>query len=220
MDLPPLQEREDHRRPLQPARTLLELQMQAYGLAQAKTQIWQATTGCHAQPQGGIGTGKDEERQAVTVFKFVDIPLTRGMWATIDLADFERVRTFKWQPHKEGRTWYARNSTSSTTSMHRVIMQATTGQFIDHIDGDGLNNRRSNLRFATLSQNQGNRRLSKNNKSGYKGVSWNNHSRKWLAQIVIQNKNIYLGLFDSIEDARVAYAEAAKRYFGDFMRLK
>lgn len=88
---------------------------------------------------------------------------------------------------------------------------------LDHIDLDGMNNRIDNLRPATNSQNLANRRRQKNNTSGIKGVS--KHRGKWAANISVNGKSVYLGVYESIEDATAAYRKAAKEIYGEFARL-
>lgn len=87
---------------------------------------------------------------------------------------------------------------------------------VDHIDGNGLNNQRSNLRLATNTQNSCNKGLTVSNTSGYKGVSWNKKSRKWQAYINVDTKRIYLGRYDNRIDAAHAYDAAAIKYHGEF----
>lgn len=90
---------------------------------------------------------------------------------------------------------------------------------IDHVDGDVTNNRISNLRAATPSENGGNSTRSKNNKSGFKGVSWVKSQGKWSAYIKHNRKRIHLGRFYHLEDAARAYDRAALQHFGEFARL-
>lgn len=89
-------------------------------------------------------------------------------------------------------------------------------RFIDHINGDGFDNRICNLRLATRAQNGRNRGRNSNNTSGYKGVSWDSKDKKWRAKIQVNGKQCYLGNFSSAEEARDAYAEAAKKAHGEF----
>lgn len=103
--------------------------------------------------------------------------------------------------------------------MHRLILGASKGQQGDHQNGNGLDNRRINLRLCTNSQNQMNRKKSSRYSSKYKGVTWNSHARKWQAQIKRQGVMHYLGLFvDELEAAR-AYNKDAQEYFKDFALL-
>jgi len=106
--------------------------------------------------------------------------------------------------------------------LHRVILQRILdrplqrGEFVDHRDGDGLNNHRENLRVATHTENIRNARKSSANTSGYKGVRWHKPANKWMAHIGVNGKLIYLGYFADIADAAAAYREAATKYYGDF----
>ena len=114
----------------------------------------------------------------------IEIPLTQGKVAIIDEQDAERVLRHKWCAAWSGYTFYARANIRKPDGgmmqirLHRFIMHPSSGIDIDHRDGDGLNNRRSNLRFASRSQNTQNLRRPKNNKSGFKGVSWSAGQRK------------------------------------------
>ena len=109
--------------------------------------------------------------------------------------------------------------------LHRVVMGRVLGRaleeykFVDHIDGDKLNNRRENLRLVTSKQNSRNRHISKNNTSGSKGVTFLAKREKWLAQIWHQGKYMNLGLYDSTELAAHAYNEAALKYHGEHALL-
>ena len=106
----------------------------------------------------------------------------------------------------------------SSEKMHRVIMYANKDQEIDHINGNRLDNRKENLRFCTRSQNNINRTvLSKNNKSGYTGISWDNKRNKWRATISIGYKHIHIGYFSSLEKATGARNMKAFQLFGEFI---
>ena len=105
---------------------------------------------------------------------------------------------------------------------HRLGWLLTTGSWpasmLDHIDGNGLNNRFNNLRLATACQNRANSKVSVTNTSGAKGVSWNSQRRKWHAQICCEGRILYLGCFDELEMAANAYQDAAIKHFGEFRR--
>ncbi|MBV8474518.1 MAG: HNH endonuclease [Hyphomicrobiales bacterium] len=105
---------------------------------------------------------------------------------------------------------------------HRLAWLYVTGEWpsgdVDHVNLDKADNRLSNLRVATDSQNLANRRKNSNNTSGLKGVTWNKLCRKWLAQIVVNRKHKYLGVFDCPAAAHFAYVIAADRHFGEFAR--
>jgi len=157
-----------------------------------------------------------------------EIPLSQGKVALVDDEDYTYLSQWKWHAHRSAAgIWYARRAGMTTTVpsgwttalLHNVIMQPTAGYEIDHEDGDGLNNQRSNLRIATHTQNMANKRLTCNNTSGYKGVSLVRKSGKWKAQINIDGKRTYLGVFDDPVAAARAYDEAATEQFGEFAYL-
>ena len=101
--------------------------------------------------------------------------------------------------------------------MHRLIMKAQDGIQVDHRSHDGLDNTHCNLRLATNKQNTQNSRLSKNNTSGYKGVS--RFRSKWQAGIKVNYRRIHIGHFDTAEEAALAYNDAAQKHFGEFAVL-
>ena len=154
------------------------------------------------------------------------IRLTQGKYAIVDDEYFDRLNGFKWCAHKNRKTYYAvRNSKRQKgrrtfICMHREILGLKTsdGKDTDHINGNGLDNRRVNLRPCTPSQNQHNRR-SFCGTSKYKGVSWHKRDKKWQAYIRLNGKLIHLGLFDSEIEAARAYDIKAKELFGEFAHL-
>lgn len=140
------------------------------------------------------------------------IKLTRDRVAIVDDELFEDINKYLWCFNG----LYA--SRGNNIYMHRVIMSAPKGVLVDHINGNGLDNRRENLRLCTHAQNLQNQKRKKNNTSGIKGVSWCSKSRKWDARIRLNMKQFYLGKFSSKEDAANAYAQAALKYHGEFAR--
>lgn len=147
-----------------------------------------------------------------------EIKLTQGQVALVDDEDFEKVNQFRWFAHKRANTFYAMthvtiNGKYTTQYMHRFILGDTVGKSnIDHIDGSGLHNWRLNMRPCTPSENAMNVRKRGNYSSKYKGVCWNRGKGKWMAQIMINRKQNYLGYFVIEEDAARAYDAAAKRH--------
>jgi hypothetical protein len=105
---------------------------------------------------------------------------------------------------------------------HRLAFLYMTGEwpieYVDHIDGDGLNNRWNNLRAATNQQNQFNSGKSATNTSGYKGVCWDKNTKKWQAQIRINKKSKYLGQYATPEEASAAYQCVSRLYHGEFLK--
>lgn len=151
------------------------------------------------------------------VFETVFVPLTKGHIATVDATDLLIVSSYCWGSN--GRYAIAHSRTMATTYMHRVILGLTPGdgRDVDHENGDGFDNRRSNLRIATHQQNMRNIRKQKLPISGFKGV-YPNHDR-WAAAAHLSYRKVYIGTFDTREEAAAAYDEFAKRHFGEFAHL-
>lgn len=150
----------------------------------------------------------------------IKISLTQGQVALIDNEDYDLVRQYKWYVFKHRNTYYAasKNKELKTVRMHRLIINAPYGKQVDHINGNGLDNRKENLRLVDNNQNQWNRH-NISGKSKYKGVHWNKANKKWHSQIRVYGKRLHLGYFkDEIEAAR-AYDKAAKDNFGEYAKL-
>lgn len=150
------------------------------------------------------------------------IPLTKGYFAIVDDDDYEKLNCHKWYAKSisNSRIVYAsRDIGSIHEMMHRVIMGNPEGVSIDHINGDSLDNRKSNLRMCTHKQNLSNHKISSKNTSGYMGVRWSKHARKWSATIKHNYKTIHLGYFFDIIDAAKARDAAALKYHGEFASL-
>lgn len=148
------------------------------------------------------------------------IPLTQGKVAKVDLADYDWLNQWNWCAlyiKRTGRYVAVRNGGKDegykTIQMHCQIL--STDQQVDHINLDPLDNRRSNLRVATPSQNLQNRGRQSNNKVGYKGVIYQSF---FQANIKVKGRNKFLGRFKDPKDAAIAYDRAALFYFGEFAR--
>ncbi len=154
------------------------------------------------------------------------IVLTRGKVAWVDTADYALVKSYRWCAHYASKTWYASTNVPDTKSksgwrcvkMHQMVFPIVAPAIVDHEDGDGLNNRRYNLRSATPVQNGFNRRKQIGTTSGHVGVHWCGRDKRWIAQIGYGMERIRIGAFKSEEDARKARAEAEKQYHPDFER--
>ena len=143
------------------------------------------------------------------------IKLTKGQFALVDDGDFEFLNHWKWKFHKDGyavRTASRVNNHDRQVYMHREINKTPIGFITDHIDRNGLNNQKDNLRTVTISQNAMNSRTPSNNTSGKKGVFWNTQKNKWNAVIVLGQKQIHLGFFINFEDACLARDIGVKKY--------
>lgn len=154
------------------------------------------------------------------------IELNQGQIAIVDNSDFEQLSQFTWyiKARSDGRGFYAETAQRLPSSgvhhmkMHRVLLGVPVGQRIDHIDGNGLNNQRANLRFCTASENGGNAQRNCNNKSGYKGVSWRQDCHRWRASITVKRRRFRIGHFLTPLEAALAYDTVAVKLYGEFAR--
>lgn len=143
------------------------------------------------------------------------IKLTKGLYALVDDEVFGLLSNQNWSVSKaQSNLFYAANDKYGL--MHRFIMGNPIGMEIDHINGNGLDNRKENLRICSHQQNMINRKMHKNNTSGFRGVYLDGN--RWRAQIKVMGKMLRLGSFIKKEDAAVAYINAANIYFKEFMR--
>ena len=151
------------------------------------------------------------------------IKLNNGDIALVDKEDYEKLNKWKWKVNNHGYVCRSAHPPGSRKTiniyMHRFIINPPDGLVVDHVNRNPLDNRRCNLRLATRSQNQGNRKMQKNNKSGYHGVNYSKMMGKWRAEIKTYDKRRHLGFYGNIEDAAKAYDDAAIEYFGEFARL-
>jgi len=150
-----------------------------------------------------------------------EIPLTGGEVALIDAADWPLASSYHWCASRGPWTTYVvanivtPEGKRTMIKLHRLLMNAQPGQLVDHQNNDGLDNRRSNLRLCTTSQNGANNRRS----SGYKGVGWHTVRGKWRAYIMVDRKLRHLGLFGDPWEAAQAYNAAALDAWGEFAHL-
>lgn len=149
----------------------------------------------------------------------IEIPLSRGYVTRIDAADRVFTDGHSWYAdiHPRRRAVYARAwIDGENVNMHSLL--CPDWAWVDHADGDGLNNCRRNLRDGTGFRNSANRELASNNTSGYKGVDWNKKNEKWRATITANGKQIHLGYFGTPEEAADAYDQAAVHHFGEYAK--
>lgn len=146
------------------------------------------------------------------------IPLPNG---SVSFTNADMLPIIKEELFQISRGYVTRNKSKAHPTLprrlHRIVCPAPLGSFVDHINGNRLDNRRSNLRVVTKSQNnQNNQKLSSRNRSGKTGVSWEEDAGKWRAQIALNHKARFLGLFSELNQAIKARREAELKYFGEY----
>lgn len=163
------------------------------------------------------------------------IRLKKGKYALVDDEDYEKLKDHKWYLSKKNENLlYATTKIlinytifhgvkyggkSISTSMHRVILNPPKDKVVDHINGNGLDNRKVNIRICTQAENIANSRLSRRNTSGYKGVAYYKKLGKWAARIGDfrkKNGRYHIGMFDDPKKAALAYNVEAKKRYGEF----
>jgi len=146
-----------------------------------------------------------------------EIILTQGKVSLVDDEDFDKVNQFKWYAIQMGNTHYAsRNLDGKIQMLHRFLYPRI--RLVDHKDGNGLNNQKDNLRPANRSQNGANSVKHFDGSSKFKGVCWDKRCRLWQVEIMVSSNKLFLGRYESEEDAAHVYDYAAKIYFGEFAR--
>ena len=167
-------------------------------------------------------------RRARYGYAFRRIRLAQPRYAIVDPEDYERLSKYEWEARRARNSpFYAARQVVNTSTrkytvifMHRQIIEVGDGLFADHINHNSVDNRKANLRPATQTQNNRNRRkFSGQSNSKYKGVYWKKHIKKWVAQIGVNKKVIHLGCFKKEIDAAKAYDKGAKKYHGEFASL-
>ena len=153
------------------------------------------------------------------------IMLTQGQKAIIDTIDYPKVIKYRWFALKQRNTFYAYTNTSrlaikkrTTLKMHHIILPLKQGRIVDHISGNGLDNRKLNLRYVTPTQNSCNHTLRTDNKIGYSGVSWHERDKKWQAQIQVDGKVKHLGQSHCFKKALKMRHIAEIQNFGEYVR--
>lgn len=152
-----------------------------------------------------------------------EIILTKGKVALVDDADFGRLSIHKWYALKGDKRFYSArnvpfNGGQKRIFMHREIMGTSKGIQVDHKNGNGLDNRKDNLRNCTRSENCRNKKKYCGG-SKFKGVSWDKRHKKWIVQIKYEDKNRHVGFFDNEIVAASVYNKVARERFGEFAWL-
>ena len=162
-------------------------------------------------PSGTFKAGSEAVRR---------IPLTQGKFALVDADDYYRLAKFPWCALKGTTTFYAvRTRNRKQLMMHREIMRPPAGLVVDHIDHNGLNNCKANLRLCTIAQNVHNSVAQAGSSSKYKGVHWHKGMRKWAVMIHFNEKRYRLGHFTDEIEAAKAYDKKAAELHGEFAYL-
>jgi hypothetical protein len=151
-----------------------------------------------------------------------ELVISDGTSVMVDDDDYEKLSKWKWSANGNG--YAVRNERYEPKKyrkqyLHRAIVNAQPGEYVDHINGDTLDNRKENLRICTNAENSRNSRKKQVGISKYKGVTKDKRVDKWVAQIMINRKNINLGSFKSEVDAAITYNTAAVKYHGEFAQL-
>jgi hypothetical protein len=144
------------------------------------------------------------------------IPLTRGLWAIVDLVDLPLVKPYRWSANGGGyaSAWDGER----IILMHQIFLPPKNGFHTDHINGNKGDNRRVNLRYATRTQNSANHRLPSHNKTGHSGVCWDSTRKKWMVTITANRTTKRLGRYDDLGKAIAARQSAEDELFGRFRR--
>lgn len=158
-----------------------------------------------------------DNTQSISNVKY--IPLTQGRFAIINEEDFEEVNKYRWNFNSgyAKHNYYTNGKKKEKLFLHRFILKAKTGEMVDHINGDKLDNRRCNLRVCSHNGNMRNRGIQKNNTSGYKGV--HKEGNKFKARIRVSGKLLHIGMFNTAKIAAIEYNKMAVKLHGDFARL-
>lgn len=176
---------------------------------------------------GGINALRSPKQNGVSRMPSKEITLSKGFVTIVDDADYVFLMQWKWSyvGNRYGNKYAVRKSYENGRKnpihiiMHRLIMGNPEGMSIDHINGNGLDNRHCNLRICTHKQNTQSKIKRKNAASAYKGVTWIKEEKLWKARIGVDYKRIILGKFHSEIEAALAYNEAALKYHGEFAKI-
>lgn len=170
-----------------------------------------------SRPLAGFMLGKSQMKT---------IPLTQGKVAVVDDEDFELLNQYKWRTDKGSKTFYGirtfwdrKKKRYYSVMLHREIMRTPKGIEVDHINGNGLDDRKQNMRNCTRAEQSWNRPPNTNSASKYKGVCWDKNRKKWTARIGLNRTLMFIGRYDFETSAARAYDKKARELFGEFAWL-
>jgi len=147
------------------------------------------------------------------------VKLTQGKYSLVDDADFKKVKSIKWYAHFDGFNWYARRNIRldcgkrSGQTIHVFLLGSRKNKEVDHVNGNGLDNQRKNLRFLSHSKNLLNRGRQSNNTTGYTGVSFHKATKKYRAYGRLNGKHVHLGVHSTVTKAKQAYKTFAEEHY-------
>lgn len=146
--------------------------------------------------------------------EYIKCTLSTGKYFMLDIQDEEILDKYNWRMDKLGYVFCGRSGL-----LHRLIMKPQKKQVVDHINGKPWDCRRTNMRVVTQKQNSYNCKIKKNNKTGFKGVSYSKERNKYEACICVDGKTKHLGRYTTAIEAALAYNQAASFYFGEYAKL-
>jgi hypothetical protein len=154
----------------------------------------------------------------------IKLPLSKNKYALVDDEDYPKVSKHKWFVIQRGKSEHAcrtviENGNKRTEYLHRALLNPNSNEVVDHINGNGLDNQKANLRLCTKQQNSWNSDKNTKNVSGYKGVSFEKTTGKWRVRIRKDGKSYSYGLYEQAEEASKVYLEKAQELFGQYARI-
>lgn len=141
---------------------------------------------------------------------------SKGEKFYFDIEDYDKIKDYCWFLNEDGYVLANESKTRKQIRFHRLILDVASDAEVDHINHRLNDNRKSQLRIVSGTQNNMNRSLQSNNTSGATGVYWNNKTARWCAEIILHKKKIYLGVFQDLDSAIAARKTAEEKYFGEY----
>ena len=173
--------------------------------------------GCYKREKTKERLSKQNEYKIDALSGIVTGYTAKGESFLIDIDDLEKIKPYCWGLDSKGYIRaYGHKKDRTRIALHRFILNAPDNMAVDHINRNPLDNRKSNLRLCTLSENSKNIGIRSNNTSGATGICWDKRMNKWYARIYSEGKNIYLGSFNDFEEARMARLKAEEKICGEF----
>ena len=167
-----------------------------------------------------IQSGKCKTGKKITIYDdYAEVDLGHEVVSIIDVEDVQLVSDYAWYKSHYGYSCNKNNKRGTNIMMHRLIMRASEGEYVDHINRNPLDNRKSNLRICSHQQNCFNKCGNKNTTSKHRGVCWKTREQKWIGEIKCGDTKKYIGSYLSEDDAGRAYDKEAIALYGKFAYL-